>query len=527
MTGKRPPVVARLLAAAAVASLVVVAAGCGGGGKSSSSGTTTSTGTTASTPTRGGTLRIADTSEAIDLNPFLAGDNSSEHVFAQIVEPLFRTDSNGRIVPWLATGLKASNGDRTWTVTLRKGVTFSTGAPLTAADVVFSLNQVRKSPNWAAMFAPVDQVRAASPTSVVITTKKPFGVMEATLSLPFAAIVPANYAGATAKQFDQHPIGTGPFTLAAWDHGRSLTLARNPHYWQPSRPYLNKVVFDVVSNSDSRVLQLRAKQLDVVADPPWAQLATLGRTPGVRVGKFALAYPDLLMFNEKSPLFANAQVRKAAALAVDRAAVIKAALAGNGEPGGSWYPPALEFHDASIKPQEDPARAKQLLASAVKSAGLDPTFTMKIAAGDDYARLASQIVQSDLDAVGFTMKIQAVDANSLYAQLAAKKYEASLFGITSDIVDPSEVQGFYLGLDSFWTYAPAAQTQKVFDQALTETNTAKRAQLYDRLQEMVAAENNLVVLDYRPWVWATRSNVTGFDLAPTGVPWLADVGFSS
>jgi peptide/nickel transport system substrate-binding protein len=398
---------------------------------------------------------------------------------------------------------------------------------MTATDVAFSLNEVRKSPNWAAMFAPIVDVRAASTGSVVITAKQPFGVMKATLSLPFAAIVPANYGGVSAKQFDQQPIGTGPFTLAAWDHGRSLTLARNPHYWKPSRPYLDKVVFKVVSNSNSRVLQLRAKQLDVVANPPWAQLGRLDKTPGIDVGKFALAYPDLLMFNEKGTLFANAQVRKAAALAVDRESVIKAALAGNGEPGGSWYAPALEFHDASIKPEENASKAKELLADAVKSKGVNPAFTMKIAAGDDYARLASQIIQSSLNAVGFKMKIQAVDPNGLYGQLAAGKYEASLFGITSDIVDPSEVQGFYLGLDSFWTFAPKTEMQKVFDQALTEPDEAMREQLYDKLQQMVAMENNLVVLDYRPWVWSMRDSVAGFDLAPTGVPWLADVGFSS
>jgi peptide/nickel transport system substrate-binding protein len=513
MTRTRRSVALRPLAAAVIAALTFVAAASGK--------------TTADAPSHGGTLQIADTSEAIDLNPFLAGDNSSEHVFAQIVEPLFRTDSQGRIVSWLATGLKPSKNDRTWTVTLRKGVKFSNGTPMTAADVVFSLNQVRKSPNWAAMFAPIDAVRAASPTSVVITTKKPFGVMEATLSLPFAAIVPANYGGVSAKQFDQHPIGTGPFKLAAWDHGRTLTLARNPHYWQPSRPYLDKVVFKVVSNSNSRVLQLRANQLDVVANPPWAQLGTLGKTSGIHVGKFALAYPDMLMFNEKAALFANPQVRQAAALAVNRSSVIKAALAGNGSPGGSWYAPSLQFYDASIKPEENPSKAKQLLASAVKSKGLNPAFTMKVAAGDDYARLASQIVQSSLNAVGFKMKIQTVDANALYAQLAAGKYQSSLFGITSDIVDPSEVQGFYLGLDSFWTFAPKTEMQKVFDQALNALETAKRAQLYGKLQQMVAAENNLVVLDYRPWVWAMRDNVIGFDLAPTGVPWLADVGFSS
>jgi peptide/nickel transport system substrate-binding protein len=518
MTGSRLSVALRPLAVTAVAALALVVAG---GAQPSP------TKHAASTPTRGGTLRIADTSEAIDLNPFIAGDNSSEHVFAQIVEPLFRTGSQGQIVPWLATALKPSNGNRTWTVTLRKGVKFSNGKPMTAADVAFSLNQVRKSPNWAAMFAPVATVRAASASSVVITTKKPFGVMEATLSLPFAAIVPANYGGVSAKKFDQHPVGTGPFTLAAWDHGRTLTLARNPHYWKPSRPYLDKVVFKVVSNSNSRVLQLRAKQLDVAATPPWAQLSTLAKTPGITVGKFALSYPDMLMFNEKDPLFANAQVRHAAALAVNRSSVIRAALAGNGSPGGSWYAPSLEFFDKSIKPEENPSKAKQLLASALKSKGLKPAFTMKVAAGDDYARLTSQIIQASLNAVGFKMTIQTVDANSLYAQLAAGKYQSSLFGITSDIVDPSEIQGFYLGLDSFWTFAPKAATQKVFDQALATLDAKKRAQLYAKLQQMVATENNLVVLDYRPWVWAMRDNVTGFDLAPTGVPWLADVGFSS
>src|ERR1051325_11037533 len=115
----------RLTAAAALALVALAAVGSGDAG----------------TAQRGGTLTVADQSEVVSLSPFTeTPDNNSVHVFAQIIENLYRVDPEGKVIPALAETTKASDDFKTWTIGLRKGARFSTGQPLTAEDVVFSLD---------------------------------------------------------------------------------------------------------------------------------------------------------------------------------------------------------------------------------------------------------------------------------------------------------------------------------------------------------------------------------------------------
>jgi peptide/nickel transport system substrate-binding protein len=524
----------RTAAAAFMAAGVLLASGCGGGGGSGSAdkggGSPASGGsgpTNAAEPTRGGTLRIADEGEALTLDPFdPAPDNNSVHVYSQIIETLYRTDAKGEVIPWLVASSEPSEDFRTWTLGLREGVKFSDGQAMTADDVVFSLNTARKNPTWKGMFDPIAEVRDESPLSVVITTKTSFPGLDVTLSLFAAGIVPKDFGGKSQKQFKDSPVGTGPFKLDKWDKGQSLTLVRNENYWEPDRPYLDEVVFQTLPDNSNRALELRGGQLDLIATPAWAQLASLDQRPGLAVGKFAMAYPDLLVFNVRSGLFADPRVREAVDLAVDREGIVQAALSGEGEPGGAWFPPALRFHDDSIQVSRDPDKAKELMAAAVEDKGVDPTFSLLVASGDTYARNASQIIQENLEEVGFKVQIDQQDSAAVFEQLLAGKFDASLFGITSDIVEPSEVVAFYKELSAFFTGAETDEVDRIFDKALTEPDDDARGELYAEMQQLVANDRSLITLDYRPWVWAMKDTVAGYDLPPTGIPWLADVGFS-
>jgi peptide/nickel transport system substrate-binding protein len=224
------------LAAAMALIITVVVAGCGGGGTSGGGSAGGGGSTAGSEPEAkakpGGTLTIADQGEALTLDPTKIIENNSIHVVTQIVEPLFKANAEGTIEPWLAESMKVSPDHKTWTVTLRKGIDFSNGQPLTAADVVFSLENVIKSEFWGFMFEGIAAVKESSPSTVVITTKKPTAKLEGPLSLPFAAaIIPKDFGGEAEKEFAQKPIGTGPFVVASWKHGEAVTLEKNDNYW--------------------------------------------------------------------------------------------------------------------------------------------------------------------------------------------------------------------------------------------------------------------------------------------------------
>lgn len=516
----------RIAAAAAFVLVMLVVVGCGGGSGGTSGGGGTGGSEDTGTPAKGGTLMVADQGEAVTLSPFTTvPDNMSVHVFAQIIETLYRTDSEGKVVPDLAETTKPSNDFKTWTIGLRKGAKFTNGDPLTAADVIFSLDKARANPTWGAFFEPIKDVTAKGKDTVVVTTDRTFPTLETVLSLFGAGIVPKNFGGESEKEFEHAPIGTGPFKLGPWLKGKSLTLEKNPDYWDPKLPLLDKVVLNIVPDSESRLLQLRSGQLNLIAQPPQSQATAIENTPGLRLGEFSLAIPDYLQVNLRKPPFDNAKLREAADLAVDREGVLKAALSGHGKVGSSWFAPAMGFWDSSIKTEHDPEKAKELVAEAVKE-GANPSFTLMVKAADAYTGFASQIIQENLNEVGFKVRIETFDEATVTEKVFTGEYEAGLYGITSDITEPSEIVSFYNELEALATGAPIGKMSKLLAAANAEPDRTKREDLYHEMQQEVAKEHNLITLDYRPWTWAMQEEVAGFNLPPTGIPWFAEVGFS-
>ena len=511
---------------AAVAALALLLAACGGGSSSGDSGGPAGSGGEEGAPAKGGVLTVAQGSEVISLDPQVAVDPVSINVLSQIMEPLYKADADGKIEPWLATGATTSKDERTWTFELRQGVEFSDGKPLTAEDVVFSIDTAREGANWGALFEAVTAVEAPSSSKVVIKVKHPLPAMEALLSSYATVIVPKDYGGVSAKAFAANPVGTGPFELGAWQHGQSLTLAANPRYWEKDQPYLNKVVFHNVADDSSRVAQLRGGELDVIASPPFSQIASLEQVPGIEVGEYALSLSKYVTLNAENELFEDPRVREAVNLAIDRDGIIETGLAGHGQTGGSFLSPAVPFHDASIEPPaRDVAKAKQLLAEAVAD-GADPSFTLLLEAGVTFQTLASQIVQQDLEEVGFTVKLQPLDPSALLEQLAGGEYEASLSGLYPNVLDPSENVFFYIATEALFSKADTTKLSKLAEEGSSTSAPAERRAIYDRIQEEVDKANYTITLGYEPWIWATQEDVVGFAVNPLDIAWFAEAGFS-
>jgi len=215
-----------VLAITALLLLAGLSAGCGGGGSSAREG--------AGAPRPGGTLHLAQSGEISTLDPPEVLEEQSAHVVGQIMEPLFKTDSAGKVRPWLASTYKQSSDHLTWTLSLRKGVRFTNGDPLTASDVVFSLDRVGKSASWSFLYESIAEVSAPSADTVVIKTTKPMPGLPTVLSLFAADIIPKNFGGMTEKQFASHPIGTGPFKFVRWDRGTALTWNVTRHIGSPA-----------------------------------------------------------------------------------------------------------------------------------------------------------------------------------------------------------------------------------------------------------------------------------------------------
>src|SRR5689334_23452664 len=249
-----------LIAVSALAALT----GCGGS-SGSGSGSGSGTSAAAGTPVKGGDLVIARTADSQSMNNTTVFDNESIWVFEQIFQTLYTVTPNGKgVQPMLATSYKVSADKKTYTFTLRQGVKFSTGQPMTSADVKFSIDQARAAAKgWGYIDTAIKSVDAPTPSTVVVNLKYPWAPLLADLSLFSNGIVPANYGGKSETAFYNAPVGTGPFKWDYWHKGSALKLVRNTYYWEPGKPYLNSVTWTDTPSDNTRELQLKGGQAQI------------------------------------------------------------------------------------------------------------------------------------------------------------------------------------------------------------------------------------------------------------------------
>jgi peptide/nickel transport system substrate-binding protein len=496
------------VAVAAVAAAVVAAAGTGT--------------VAASAATNGGTLTIARSADIISMDNTTTFDNNSIHVQQQIMEPLFNVSANGtKITPWLAKSYSISSDKLDYTIHLRPGVEFSNGTPITATDVKFSIDAdtATGSSGWGYINSAIDTVTATDPETVDIHLKHAWAPLLADLSLFSNAIVPNNYGGETKAEFYTHPVGTGPYKWSSWKKGQSLTLVKNTHYWQKGKPHLSKIVFTVVPDANTRKLQLQGGQIDIDDTPDWSSLSSMKNSSGSTAKTFKSTQLDYIAFNEKQKPFQDVHVRRAIAYAIDRKAMVKAVLFGNGTAANSLLSPGTPYYDASAKaPTYNVKKAKAELKKSSEPNGF--TTTLLIRSGDPNETSIAQIMQPELKKIGITMNIKQLDPTANKQARLAGDFDMAWSAWTMDIPDPDEWTSFAVdpngGSNSAFTNYDNAAVIKLNTEAEQTTSSSERKSLYAQLQQQTGDDAFLAYLYYSPYVYGISDKVSGFHVTPLG-----------
>ena len=487
-------------------------------------------GRASATAKRGGTLHFARSVAPTTLDPantIIAGDI---YTLDKIMEPLYVTNPAGQLVPWLATGYTVSSDKKTFTFALRPGVRFSNGKPLTPADVVFSVNRARKDSAGPLSFLDyaITDISAKGSDSVVFQLSQPWAPFLSDLSVFANAILPAGFGGQTEKEFFNAPIGTGPFTLDGFTpDATSLTLKANAHYWQAGKPYLDAVEFVYVDSDNQRVLQIQGGQADIIDNVPPAEVAALQGSSNLGVELFPAWQVDLLVMNEKLPQFADRHVRRAITYAINRPALVHAASFGTAKPGGSFFPPSLQYYSPSTPVLAfSLAQAKAELAQSKFPQGF--STKLLIDGGVQKWVTFAQIIKAQLQPIGIDVEITALDHSAFESTFQKYDYDMFIDYAINDISDPDEMASFEVdvkngGSESYWSNYdnPAAIT--LVHKAEGEYDETKRAALYAQIQEIVAEDAPFVALDYPPYIYAVSNQVNGFAVNPGGAYRLEDV----
>lgn len=482
-------------------------------------------------PVRGGNLVIdtATPSQNFDVNQ--TSDNESIWPYDEMAETLYVNGADGKTLkPWLATSYTLSKDKLHWTFQLRHGVRFSNDKPMTAKDAAFSITQaLNPKSTWSFVDTAIKSAKATGPYTLVVTTKYPWAPLVADLALFTNAVIPADFGGQTRAQFFQHPVGTGPFMFSKWVKGQYLKLVRNPYYWQTGKPYLDSVTYKAVADDNTRVVQLRGGQVDIVESAPFALLSSL-KSEGFQLGLFPSTRIDYVTMNELNAPFKDVHVRRAISYAIDRSAIIHSIFFGQGTVANSPVMPQVPYYisDAGVLPYSL-AKAKAEMAKSKYPTG---GFTVDFIAGsgDQVQTGVAQIVQNDLKPLGITVKIRQLDPSQVTTQEQSFHYGMRETYWTMDIADPSEYTSFTFdgkaGSFANFTHFDDPVVDRLDTQATRTFDKAKRAALYAQLQKRVAADAPIVWIGYSPYRYIYSSKVHGYLVYPEGNAHLENVWLS-
>lgn len=499
-----------------------------GGPGATATGPTTSTGTGATAT--GAVLRYARTTGPTSFDPqatIVAGD---VYTLDQIFEPLYITDVDGDLQPHLATGHTVSADGKTYTFPLRTGVTFSDGSAMTAADVAFSLLR-NKNNNGPLSFlnGVVKTVTATDAHTVTVVLTQPWAPFLSDISVFANSVVPKDLQGKKAADFFAHPIGTGPYVVASWDRGGTVTLTPNPHYWGGA-PKNGGVVFTIVADDNTLVEQLQGRQVDVIDSVPAASVSLVSANSSLKLVKADQWSVDLLFFNQKVKHFADRHVRRAIAHAVNRAQISKATTNGTAQPAGSFFPPSLQYYDGNVTVLGyDLAAARAELAQSAYPKGFSTSILVPSSNQAWYE--TAQILQAGLAEIGIKVSVNSRETAAYKQAFEGFDDEMFINNAINDISDPDEMASFQIddvhgGSTSFWTGYHNAAAIKLVYAAEAELDSAKRRALYAQIQQIVADDAPYVPLTYPPALKATGSAVTGFAVNPAGAVRLETVAVS-
>jgi len=363
-------------------------------------------------------------SSPANLDPRIGTDAQSQRIDALLFDGLVARDASFQFTPALAERWEQPD-PLTLVFHLRSGVRFHDGRPLTARDVLWTINSMRSgaiiSPK-AASYASINTMEAPDERTMILHLKRADNFLLTNLSTGAMGIVPDG----SGKDFWQHPVGTGPFRFVSQQIDQEVVVERNPLSWAQV-PSLERVRFAVVPDAITQSLELEKGSADVAVNSlPMDSLAVLARRPNLQINETGGTEIQYLGFNLRDPPLKDARVRQAIACAIDSQLVIKALLGGHARPAFSLLP-ASHWAWSGDGPRYDfdPARATRLLNEAGYAPGSDGVrlrLTMKTSTLEE-TRLLAAVLQQQFARVGIALDIRSYETATFLSDVRSGAFQ--------------------------------------------------------------------------------------------------------
>jgi peptide/nickel transport system substrate-binding protein len=431
-------------------------------------------------------------------------------VSAKVTEGLLSYGFDLTPKPQLALRWTTSIDNRRFTFDLRKGVKWHDGKEFTSADVAFSIALLKKHhPRGRTTFANVAEVRTPDPHTVILDLSKPAPFLLHALAACESPMVPRHVYEGTDTLTNPNgaaPIGTGPFVFKEWIQGRRVVYERNPDYWDPPKPYLDRLVIEFIEDPVERIAAIERGAIQLAPATPVApgELARLRAHADLVFETRGYTYTNQVVrleFNLDDPVLRDVKVRRSIAHAIDRRVLLQRAWHGYGEPAyGPISPDLRQFQMPGLAPPSfDPAEAERILDEAGLVRGADG-IRLRLAldyvpAGDGYRDTAKEIAVA-LGAIGIEAAVRSQDFRAYIKRIYTDRNFHFTVGRMNSMFDPT------VGVQrAFWSrsfqpgvpftngsHYASREADGALERAAVETDPALRLDYFRRFQEIVIAD---------------------------------------
>lgn len=467
------------------------------------------------------TLTFARGADSQKLDPADVDDGESVKVLLNVCEGLVRFKTGtAEIEPCLATSWTTSSDGLTYTFKLRQGVKFHDGMPLDAPTALVTfLRQMDKThparpkngtfAYWSTMFAMVESVKALDAGTLEFRLREPHAPFMANLASFAASLISPKFID------QQHVVGTGPFKFVEWKPSEKIVLETNREYWD-GPPKLDRLIFKVVPDSATRLIQLQTGQIQAMDGLDPNDLPIIQKDKQVKL----ISAPGLnvayLAFN--CDKITDKNLRRAIAAAINKKDLLSIVYRGMGTIARNPLPPALLGHNETIP--------ERLTAPTSKPEIRTPLHLEVMTNPRAYLPnpiRAAELIKADCAKAVIPIEIVPNEFGAHLSRTSSGQHELALLGWVGDNGDSDNFLYTLLDKDTatlgsalnicFWKNE---DYHKLVVAARRETDPAKRAALYRKAQEIIADEVPLVPLAHAPAMAACRTNVAGIQYEITG-----------
>ncbi len=479
------------------------------------------------------TLVIALNQDPDILDPSLSRTYVGRIIYEHMCEKLYEIDQNLKIYPQLAAELpETSDGGKTVTIKLRKGVKFNDGTPMNAEAVRYSLDRhlTMKGSARRSEIESVDKVEAVDPLTVRLRLKAPFSPLVSMLADRAGMPVSPTQAKKLEDRFGTNPVCVGPWAFAERVPQDRIVLVKSKYYFDPSQAKFDRLVFRIIPDDNVRVANLRSGDIDMmhlVAPTDASNLIKEGTFVVTSVTGLAYQSITINLHNKNgkntppvdlgTPLANDPRVREALDLSIDREALNQVAWDGKYTPGCTPISPVSPFYDKSRKcPTRDIAKAKKLLADAGLANGYSFDLTI---VNDPQQRRVGEVIQGMAKEAGFNINLKPEEFASALKDDDAGNLRAFLIGWSGRVDPDGNIHQFHTCGGSLNTTGACDQDiDALLNKAREVNDFAQRAALYkEAIDKLVLARRNLIYIYHQNYIVAYPKNLQNYKAVPDGL----------